>query len=222
MTTAQNLLAPALSRYRLLPVIVVQDVSDAIFLADVLVEAGLPVAEVTLRTPAAVDAIRAMTDRGGILVGAGTVLTSRQVDEAIGAGARFIVSPGTSRTVIERCQDLGIPALPGAVTATEMQAALELDVQTVKFFPAHTCGGAGAIKALSAAFSSVRFVPTGGVGPDNLAGYLGLAPVVAVGGSWMVPPDMVAARRRESLTQLIRSALTAAHRTSPADCTDMA
>src|SRR5450756_2486435 len=128
---------------------------------------------------------RAMAARGDILVGAGTVLTVAQVDQAVAAGATFVVSPGLSRAVVERCQELGVLALPGAVTATEVQAALELGVTTVKFFPAGTSGGAAAIKALAAPFGDIRFVPTGGVGPKNLAEYLAIQAVAAVGGSWM-------------------------------------
>src|SRR5450756_599246 len=136
---------------------------------------------------------RAMAARGDILVGAGTVLTVAQVDQAVAAGATFVVSPGLSRAVVERCQELGVLALPGAVTATEVQAALELGLDTVKFFPAGTSGGPAAIKALAAPFTGVKFVPTGGVGPANLGEYLALASVVAVGGSWMVPTERIAA-----------------------------
>ena len=181
----------ALSTARLVPVVVLDDAADANALASALVAGGLPVAEVTFRTAAAQDSIRAMSARGDILVGAGTVLTVAQVDQAVAAGARFVVSPGLSRAVVERCQDKGVLALPGAVTATEVQAALELGITTVKFFPAGTSGGAAAIKALAAPFGDVRFVPTGGVGPKNLAEYLSIPAVAAVGGSWMVPRDLV-------------------------------
>jgi len=181
----------ALSSARLVPVVVLDDAAAADALAGALVAGGLPVAEVTFRTAVAQDSIRAMSARGDILVGAGTVLTVAQVDQAVAAGARFVVSPGLSRAVVERCQDKGVLALPGAVTATEVQAALELGINTVKFFPAGTSGGAAAIKALAAPFGDVRFVPTGGVGPKNLAEYLAIPVVAAVGGSWMVPRDLV-------------------------------
>ena len=180
-----------LSAARLVPVVVLDDAADANALAGALVAGGLPVAEVTFRTAAAQESIRAMSARGDILVGAGTVLTVAQVDQAVAAGARFVVSPGLSRAVVERCQEEGVLALPGAVTATEVQAALELGINTVKFFPAGTSGGAAAIKALAAPFGDVRFVPTGGVGPKNLAEYLSIQAVAAVGGSWMVPRDLV-------------------------------
>ena len=139
----------ALSAARIVPVVVLDDAADADALAGALVAGGLPVAEVTFRTAAAADSIRAMAARGDILVGAGTVLTVAQVDQAVAAGARFVVSPGLSRAVVERCAEHGVLALPGAVTATEVQAALELGVSTVKFFPAGTCGGPAAIKALA-------------------------------------------------------------------------
>ncbi|MGY1706227.1 bifunctional 4-hydroxy-2-oxoglutarate aldolase/2-dehydro-3-deoxy-phosphogluconate aldolase [Geodermatophilus sp. SYSU D00697] len=183
----------ALGRARLVPVVVLDDARDAEPLAGALVEGGLPVAEVTFRTRAAGDALRAMAARGDVLLGAGTVLTPAQVDEAVAAGAAYVVSPGLSRAVVERCAEHGVLALPGAVTATEVQAALELGLTTVKFFPAGTSGGARAIAALAAPFGDVRFIPTGGVGPGNVEEYLRVDAVVAVGGSWMVPRDRIAA-----------------------------
>jgi 2-dehydro-3-deoxyphosphogluconate aldolase/(4S)-4-hydroxy-2-oxoglutarate aldolase len=202
----------ALSAARLVPVVVLDDAADADALAGALVAGGLPVAEVTFRTAAAQDSIRAMAARGDMLVGAGTVLTVAQVDQAVAAGATFVVSPGLSRAVVERCQDHGVLALPGAVTATEVQAALELGVTTVKFFPAGTCGGAPAIAALAAPFGGVRFVPTGGVGPKNLAEYLAIPAVAAIGGSWMVPRDRVQAGDFAGITQLSADAVALAKR----------
>jgi 2-dehydro-3-deoxyphosphogluconate aldolase / (4S)-4-hydroxy-2-oxoglutarate aldolase len=183
----------ALSAARILPVVVLDDAADAGPLAAALVAGGLPVAEVTFRTSAAAEAIRVMAARGDVLVGAGTVLTPDQVDLAVAAGAGYVVSPGLSRAVVERCQDHGVVALPGAVTATEVQAALELGLSTVKFFPAETSGGAAAIAALAAPFAGVGFVPTGGIGPGNVDRYLGIDAVRAVGGSWMVPRDSIRA-----------------------------
>ena len=180
-----------LAAHRLVPVVVLDDAAHADALAQALVDGGLPVAEVTFRTAAAADAIRAIAARGDVLVGAGTVLTPQQVDTAVAAGASYGVSPGTSRAVVERCQEHGVLALPGAVTATEVQAALELGLSTVKFFPAGTSGGAKAVAALAAPFGDVGFVPTGGIGPSNLAEYLALPSVRAVGGSWMVPRELV-------------------------------
>lgn len=202
----------ALSAARLVPVVVLDDAADADALAGALVAGGLPVAEVTFRTAAAQDSIRAMAARGDILVGAGTILTAEQVDQAVAAGASYIVSPGLSRAVVERCREHGVLALPGAVTATEIQAALELGLSTVKFFPAGTSGGAAAIAALAAPFGGVTFVPTGGVGPKNLHEYLSIPAVVAVGGSWMVPRDRVTAGDFAGITELTAQAVALAAR----------
>jgi len=198
-------LLATLSRHRLVPVVVIDDARSAGTLGDALVTGGLPVAEVTFRTDAGVEALRRLADRGDLLVGAGTVLTPAQVDEAVGAGAAFVVSPGLSRPVVERCLEHGVLPLPGAVTATEIQAALELGLTTVKFFPAESSGGAAAVKALSAPFSGVRFMPTGGIGPANLADYLALPTVRAVGGSWMVPRDGVG--DTDAAAALVRTAV---------------
>ncbi len=205
-----------LARRVLVPVVVLQEAGDAGLLGEVLVAGGLPVAEVTFRTAAAGEAIAVIADRGDVLVGAGTVLTVAQVDAAVAAGARFVVSPGLSRAVLERCAEHGVPALPGAVTATEVQAAVELGLDTVKFFPAGTSGGPAAIRALAAPFAGVRFVPTGGVGPANLAQYLALPCVLAVGGSWMVPTDRIAAGDRAGLLDLIATAVASARAARPA------
>jgi 2-dehydro-3-deoxyphosphogluconate aldolase/(4S)-4-hydroxy-2-oxoglutarate aldolase len=200
-----------LSAHRIVPVVVLDDAADAHGLADALVAGGLPVAEVTFRTAAAPDAIRAMADRGDLLVGAGTVLTAAQVDQAVAAGAAFVVSPGLSRAVVERCQEHGVLALPGAVTATEVMAALDLGITTVKFFPAGSSGGAAAIAALAAPFGDVGFVPTGGIGPTDLHEYLALPSVRAVGGSWMVPRGLVRAGELEAVKDLVADAVAAAN-----------
>lgn len=180
-----------LSDFRVIPVVVLKDAARAAGLGDALVAGGLPVAEVTFRTTAAAEAIRIMSDNEGLLVGAGTVVTAAQVDQAVAAGAKFIVSPGLSRPVVERARQHGVPVLPGAVTPSEIMAALELGLTTLKFFPAKVYGGISALKAFSAPFAQVGFVPTGGVGADNLADYLSLRNVTAVGGSWMVPARAV-------------------------------
>nr|WP_297429181.1 bifunctional 4-hydroxy-2-oxoglutarate aldolase/2-dehydro-3-deoxy-phosphogluconate aldolase [uncultured Actinotalea sp.] len=200
----------ALARHRIVPVVVLDDADDAAPLGRALVDGGLPVAELTFRTAAAERAIGVLAERGDVLVGAGTVLTPEQVDRAVAAGARFVVSPGLSRAVVERCGEHGVLALPGAVTATEVQAALELGVSTVKFFPAGTSGGPAAIAALAAPFGEVRFVPTGGVGPDNVREYLDLSAVLAVGGSWMVPRARIAARDTAGITELVADAVARA------------
>jgi 2-dehydro-3-deoxyphosphogluconate aldolase/(4S)-4-hydroxy-2-oxoglutarate aldolase len=197
----------ALRAARLVPVVVLDDAASAGPLAAALVAGGLPVAEVTFRTAAAADAIRAMADRGDVLVGAGTVLTPAQVDQAVAAGAAYVVSPGLSRAVVERCAEHGVLALPGAVTATEVQAAVELGLSTVKFFPAGTSGGAPAIAALAAPFAGVGFIPTGGIGPANLHDYLAIGAVQAVGGSWMVPRDAVRAGDLDTVARLTAEAV---------------
>ncbi|WP_084079597.1 bifunctional 4-hydroxy-2-oxoglutarate aldolase/2-dehydro-3-deoxy-phosphogluconate aldolase [Demequina sp. NBRC 110057] len=201
-----------LGEHRLVPVVVLDAAADASGLAEALVSGGLPVAEVTFRTPAAAESIRVMAARGDMIVGAGTVLTAAQVDEAADAGASYVVSPGLSRAVVERCGERGVLALPGAVTASEVMAALELGVTTVKFFPAETSGGAAAVKALAAPFKDVRFVPTGGIGPKNLHEYLSIPAVHAVGGSWMVPRDLIASGDFDEVERLTAQAVALAGR----------
>lgn len=196
-----------LAIHRIVPVVVLDNAADAGPLAEALVGGGLPVAEVTFRTAAAVEAIGIMAARGDVIVGAGTVLTPAQVDQAVDAGATYIVSPGTSAAVVERAQQRGVPVLPGAVTATEIQAALALGLDTVKFFPAGTSGGPAAIKALAAPFGGVKFVPTGGVGLANLAEYLAIPAVAAVGGSWMVPAAAIRAGDFDTVRRLTAEAV---------------
>ncbi len=196
--------------WRILPVVVLNDAARASALGEALVVGGIPVAEVTFRTDAAVDAIRAMSSNSELLVGAGTVLTSGQVDRAAEAGARFIVSPGFSLEVVRRAQEYGLPVFPGAVTPTEIIAALDAGLTTLKYFPANTYGGPAALKALGAPFPRVRFIPTGGVSPENVAEYLALPNVAAVGGSWMVPAPAIHAGDFRTIERLCREAVAAA------------
>lgn len=198
-----------------LPVVVADDPDCAVSLGDALVAGGLPLAEVTFRTRAAPDIIRVLAARGDILVGAGTVLTPADVDTAVDAGAAFVVSPGLSRAVVDRCFERGVLAIPGAVTATEVQAARELGFDTVKFFPAEPAGGASAISALAAPFAGMSFVPTGGISAANLDSYLALPSVIGVGGSWMVPRDLVHAHDVEKLVGLITSVTTQVRQSRP-------
>lgn len=195
---------------RILPVVVLENASAAPDLAAALTAGGLRAIEVTFRTAAAADAIRLMAERPDLLVGAGTVLTPAQVDQAADAGARFVVSPGFSPAVVRHCQERGLPVFPGAATATEIQMALDAGLDTVKFFPAEQLGGVAMIKALAAPFRSVRFVPTGGVNTGNLADYLGVPAVLAVGGTWMVAPALLAAGRWDEVTRLTAAAVAAA------------
>lgn len=195
---------------RLVPVVVLENAADAAPLADALVAGGIPVAEVTFRTAAAEDAIRSIANRSDMLVGAGTVINAAQVDRAVDAGAKFIVSPGLLPEVVLRAQELGVVVVPGAVTPSEIMTALSLGLTTLKFFPANVYGGAPALKALGAPFPQVSFVPTGGVSADNLGDYLGLGNVVAAGGSWMVNPSLIASGDFAKITELSRSAVAAA------------
>lgn len=195
---------------RIVPVVVLNDAKDAEPLGRALMAGGLPVAEVTFRTAAAADSIRAMSAVDGLIVGAGTVLNPGQVAQAVDAGAQFVVSPGLRRDVVLAAQAAGISVLPGAVTPSEIMAAQELGLDTVKFFPANVYGGAAAIKALSAPFGDMRFVPTGGVSVGNLSDYLSLWCVPAVGGSWMVPVDLIREGAFDRVSELCRDAVAAA------------
>nr|WP_240897771.1 bifunctional 4-hydroxy-2-oxoglutarate aldolase/2-dehydro-3-deoxy-phosphogluconate aldolase [Kineococcus vitellinus] len=156
--------------------------------------------------------MRVVAEHGGVLAGAGTVLSAAQVDRAVAAGAAFVVSPGLDRAVVERCREHGVAVLPGAVTATEVQAALALGLSTLKFFPAATSGGPAAVRALSAPFADVRFVPTGGIGPDDLRQWLDVPSVLAVGGSWMVPRELIAAGDFDAVRDLTARAVALAAR----------
>jgi 2-dehydro-3-deoxyphosphogluconate aldolase/(4S)-4-hydroxy-2-oxoglutarate aldolase len=190
-------------------VIALQDAADARPLGEALIEGGLPCAEVTFRTDAAAAAIEAMARLDGIVVGAGTVLTTEQVDRAVDAGARFVVSPGFSAAVVRHCAQRGVPVFPGVMTPTEIQMALDEGLATLKFFPAEQAGGASMIKALAAPFRSVRFIPTGGVTAATVRSYLELPAVVAVGGTWMVPADALADKDWERITNLVTEAVEA-------------
>jgi 2-dehydro-3-deoxyphosphogluconate aldolase/(4S)-4-hydroxy-2-oxoglutarate aldolase len=180
-----------LGAHRLLPVVVVERADRARPLAETLTDCGLPSAEVTLRTPAALSVISAMAGLPGFVVGAGTVLRAEQVDQAVSAGASYLVSPGFSAAVDRECHRLDVPYIPGVATATEVQKALDAGREVVKLFPAAVVGGPRLIAALSGPFPSVRFVPTGGIGPADLVDYLRLPTVLAVGGTWLAPPEVV-------------------------------
>lgn len=195
---------------RILPVVVLADPAGAAPLAEALLAGGLRTAEVTFRTPAAADAIAAMAGHPGMLVGAGTVLTVEQVDRAVDAGARFVVSPGFGPAVVRRCQELDLPVFPGVSSATEIQMALDAGLDTVKFFPAEQLGGVGMVSALAAPFRSVRFIPTGGVSAANVADYLAHPAVLAVGGTWMVAPRLLDAGDWAEVTRLTAAAVAAA------------
>ena len=179
MTSVQHT-EQRLAAVRVVPIAVLDDAVAAEPLADALADAGVDCVEVTLRTEAAIEAIRRVAAGGRSLVGAGTVLTREDVDRAVQAGARFVLSPGLSPVVVRHCQELGLPVFPGVATATEIQNALDLGVRVMKFFPAEQLGGPAAVRALAAPFPGVRFLPTGGVNPANLASYLAQPSVLAV------------------------------------------
>lgn len=196
-----------ITRYRIIPVVVLNDVANSSGLWDALVGGGLPVAEVTFRTDAAAGSIKVLADRGDIIVGAGTVRSVDQVNQAVDAGAKFLVSPGLRADIVLRAQELGVPILPGAVTPSEILAAQELGLGTVKFFPANVYGGAAAIKALSAPFTDISFIPTGGVSAANLGEFLALPCIPAIGGTWMVPAKTVDAGEFDKIESLTREAM---------------
>jgi 2-dehydro-3-deoxyphosphogluconate aldolase/(4S)-4-hydroxy-2-oxoglutarate aldolase len=205
--TEQSRLALEICRLApVIPVLVIEDVAHAAPLAQALVAGGLPALEVTLRTPAALDVIRAMAEVPGGRVGAGTLLTPADVKAAKAAGATFGVSPGATERIIAACEDEGLPLLPGAVTATEVMTLLERGFTMLKFFPAETSGGAAAIKALGAPIPQVTFCPTGGVSLKNARDYLSLSNIVCVGGSWVAPKDAMARGDWAAITALAAEA----------------
>jgi 2-dehydro-3-deoxyphosphogluconate aldolase/(4S)-4-hydroxy-2-oxoglutarate aldolase len=198
----------AIARARVVPVVVVDDAEQGVLVASALRDGGLPVAEVTFRTAGARAAIEAIArEVPDVLVGAGTVVNAGQVDEAVEAGARFLVSPGLSAAVVRRAQEVGVPVLPGVATPSDVIAALDLGLDAVKLFPANVVGGPAAVKAFSAPFPGLRFVPTGGVSAANLLDYLALPSVLAAGGSWMVDAALVRAGDTAEITRRTREAV---------------
>ena len=192
---------------RIVPVVKISDDKDAVPLAKALVKGGLPCAEVTFRTDAAAASIKKMKEAfPDMTVGAGTVLTKEQVDEAVEAGAEFIVSPGLNPKTVVYCQEKGIPVFPGTATASEIEKALELGLKVVKFFPAEVNGGLKAIKALAAPYSMMEFMPTGGIGTDNVKEYLEFDRVIACGGTWMVKEKLIAEGRFDEIERLTKEA----------------
>jgi 2-dehydro-3-deoxyphosphogluconate aldolase/(4S)-4-hydroxy-2-oxoglutarate aldolase len=195
---------------RVLPVLVIEDAGHAGALGDALVKGGLTAAEVTLRTAAGIDAIRALAGRGDLIVGAGTVLTADQAERSIAAGARFVVTPGFAPAVVRACQDAGVPVFPGVATATEIQMAVDAGLAVVKFFPAQPLGGVAMIKALSAPFGAMRFIPTGGVTTTLIPDYLALPAVLAVGATAVAPAGLIAAGQWDEITARSEQAFAAA------------
>ena len=197
-----------LAGFGVVPVVVLNDVKDAEPLAKALCDGGLPCAEVTFRTAAAEESIRKMTEKyPEMLVGAGTVLTTDQVDRAVVAGAKFIVSPGFDPEIVDYCLDKGIQVLPGCVTPSEVAQGVKRGLKVLKFFPAEQYGGVSTIKAMAAAYVGIKFMPTGGVSTKNLKDYLSCDKIYACGGSWMVKGDMIAAGEFDKITELTKEAV---------------
>jgi 2-dehydro-3-deoxyphosphogluconate aldolase/(4S)-4-hydroxy-2-oxoglutarate aldolase len=196
-----------ISKLKLIPMVVLDHADHAAPFGDALVSGGLPIAEITFRTAAAEHAIRSLARRGDLLVGAGTVLTTEQADRAIGAGAQFIVAPGTNPTVVEHVREQGVMMCPGVVTPTDIELAMSLGMTTLKFFPAESMGGVATLKALAGPYPDVRFIPTGGITPELLPAYLKLRSVVACGGSWLAPRHLLAEGKFEAIRRLVEQAV---------------
>ena len=194
--------------YGVVPVVVLEDAKDAIPLADALTEGGLPCAEVTFRTEAAEESIRLMSGKyPEMLVGAGTVLTTTQVDRAVAAGAKFIVSPGFDPEIVDYCLEKKIPVFPGCITPSEVAQAVKRGLKVVKFFPAEQAGGVAMIKAMAAPYTMVKFMPTGGISAKNLKDYLSFKKILCCGGSWMVKGDLVKNGEFDKIRELTKEAV---------------
>ena len=205
---AHSVVLQRIAAMRMVPVIVIDDPDDAVPLARALSDGGLPCAEITLRTPRAIEALRRITSElPEMLVGAGTVLTPAQAVEARGAGARFAVAPGFNAGVVEFCQSVELPVFPGVCTPTEIEMALGAGLSVVKFFPAEPMGGLAFLQAVAAPYTTVSFIPTGGIGPSNLASYLASPRVVACGGSWLAPNDWIATGQFDRIRDTTRAAV---------------
>jgi len=192
----------------LIPVIKIENAEDAVPLAKALIDGGLPAAEITFRTACAAEAISNITKAfPEMLVGAGTVLTAEQADAAIAAGAKFIVAPGLNPKVVAHCQKRGVPMLPGCSNPSDIEAALELGLKTVKFFPAEAAGGLKMLKAMAAPYGQLTFMPTGGIDAGNLLDYLNFNKIIACGGSFMVKDDLVKAKAWDQITALTKNAV---------------
>src|SRR3954468_15299652 len=203
-------------RLRIVPIISIDDASGAAPLGDALLAGGLPLVEVTYRTEAADAAIRTLARRGDLLVGAGTVLNPDTAKRAVDAGAKFLVSPGFNPKTVRWALDHGIAIVPGTSTPTDLEMAVEHGVTVVKFFPAEALGGVKTLKVLAGPFGMMRFVPTGGIGAEQVDAYLAFSKVVAVGGSWMATKELLAAKRFDEVTRLTREAVARAAKVRPA------
>ena len=193
---------------KVVPVVVLDDAKDAEPLAKALVEGGLPCAEVTFRTEAAAESIRIMTEvYPDMLVGAGTVLTTEQVDKAVESGAKFIVSPGFDPEIVDYCIGKNIPVFPGCISPSEVAQAVKRGLKVVKFFPAEQSGGLAMIKAMAAPYHMLKFMPTGGINTENLKEYLACDKILCCGGSWMVKGDMIKAGEFDKICTMAKEAV---------------
>ncbi|NKF51940.1 bifunctional 4-hydroxy-2-oxoglutarate aldolase/2-dehydro-3-deoxy-phosphogluconate aldolase [Shewanella sp. WXL01] len=198
-----------LKQLQVIPVIAIKNADDAVALSKVLVENGMPCAEITFRTPAAAQAIKNMREAyPDMLIGAGTVLNSETVDAAIDAGVDFIVSPGFNPNTVKYCQQRGMPIIPGVNNPSLVEQAMEMGLDTLKFFPAEPSGGVAMLKALTAVYP-VTIMPTGGVSPKNVNDYLNIDAVVACGGTWMVPANLIDNQKWDEIGALVREAVAA-------------
>lgn len=203
-----NPILEQLSKFGVVPVVVLNDAKDAEPLAKALCDSGLPCAEVTFRTAAAEESIRTMTEKyPEMLVGAGTVLTTEQVDRAMAAGAKFIVSPGFDPEIVDYCLEKEILVLPGCVTPSEVAQGVKRGLKVLKFFPAEQYGGVATIKAMAAAYVGIQFMPTGSINPKNVKDYLACDKIFACGGSWMVKGDMIEAGEFDKIEALTKEAV---------------
>lgn len=194
--------------YAVVPVVVLDDADDAAPLAEALIKGGLPCAEVTFRTEAAEESIRIMSEKyPEMLVGAGTVLTTEQVDRAVAAGAKFIVSPGFDPEIVDYCLEKKIPVFPGCISPSEVAQAVKRGLKVVKFFPAEQAGGLAMLKAMAAPYTMLKFMPTGGINTKNLKEYLGFSKILCCGGSWMVKGDMIKNKEFDKITEMTKEAV---------------
>ena len=203
-----NAILEQIQKIGIVPVVVINDEKDAVPLAKALCAGGLPCAEVTFRTAAAAGAIKAMTEAfPNMVVGAGTVLNAEQVDAAVAAGAKFIVSPGLNPNTVKYCIEKNVPITPGTSSPSDIEAAIELGLDVVKFFPAEQSGGLAKIKAMAAPYVNMKFMPTGGINAKNITSYLDFPKIIACGGSWMVPGDLISAGEWDKIESLTREAV---------------
>ncbi len=196
-----------LENLKIIPVVAINDAASAVPLADALIAGGLPVAEVTLRTDAGLEAIAQLAKIDSFLIGAGTVHSVEDAKQVAGAGARFVVTPGFNPKTVQWCLDNDMPIFPGCSSPTDLETALDFGLQVVKFFPAERIGGIPMLKALQGPYGSIRFIPTGGINTDNISQYLALRSVVACGGSWMVKAEMIDTGQFDQITAITKKAL---------------